>query len=514
MPYSTVNSYFQSASERDRHSKQTQSYHNRRSEGIQIHTPQKLAPREPSSVRLTHGTSFNMLSIISKFETLDAVSLPIKVPSLQPSHLHISRNSSRRNTGTEGTQIKRLSTIFSPRNKNSDIAGGVGHIDEVTLGREGAFNTEDFGGSASTRKSERGKLRKPQYPIKSGTSTNHAKSKDLPSHYQGEGLSDTIMATQDTLEGRLKRRKTIKDIIRFYDGGIFVLPLCRIHLMFCLLAVSTGNNTKAKPSLVQTPIPRTPTRDRRSHDNCESCGERSNSVHNGYTRNPIKPAHSTSAKKRNLLFSPTVPNPFLTRSLPSKLATSRASYNERQNIENKVQSSPRRNRLGLLQDTTPDRTNARSSESTPTRVPRGRSRGPKPVARSARPISESRRNISDKIEALYRAKSIERRCENTQAAEVVAQPLKLQAYRMKGDRESPTKAEDERHPTDRVSKVAEMKKLFSETPVFPFSLPMVVPTFSLQIIIILFISVALKGFGCFNPQRASLTTISDSLSTE
>jgi hypothetical protein len=166
-----------------------------------------------------------MFSIISKFEALDAVGLPIKIPSLQPAHLHISRNSSRRNTGTESTQIKRLSTIFSPRNKSSDVADEVGHIDEATSGREGRLIAPEVGGSPPTKKLERVKLRKSQYLIRPGTSTTYAKSKDLPSHYQDRGSSDTIMVTQDTLGGRLKRRKTIKDIIRFYDGGMFVLPI-------------------------------------------------------------------------------------------------------------------------------------------------------------------------------------------------------------------------------------------------------------------------------------------------
>jgi len=218
MVYNTVNSYFQSTSGRDHHSRHRQSYHYTRSENTQIHTPQQLRQPESSSVRLP-GRSHNMFSMISKFEALDAVSLPIKIPSLQPAHLQISRNSSRRQTGTENTQIKRLSTIFSPRNKSNDLPDGVGHIDELPSGREGSSNIQGVGGTSLLKKPGRGRLRKAQPSIKPTTSASPLIAKQLPCRLQDKGSGDTVQATQGPQEVRLRRRKTIRDIIRFYDGG-------------------------------------------------------------------------------------------------------------------------------------------------------------------------------------------------------------------------------------------------------------------------------------------------------
>jgi len=157
-----------------------------------------------------------------------------------------------------------------------------------------------------------------------------------------------------------------------------------------------------------------------------------------------------------------VPNPFLTRSLPSKFAASGNHYIEKQCVSKEVESFSRLDQSGLSQDTTTDRMNTASVESTPTRMPRGRSRGPKPVGRRARHISENRRNISEKIEALYRAKSLECRRENTQVAELALKSPRLMNSDLNGNRESLRKPENERHLTDGTSKVAQMKRKFDE----------------------------------------------------
>lgn len=205
MPYNTVNSYFHASSRRNRHSKQTQSWHYQNSSSINVN---ENSPRRPK-------ISFNLFSIISKFEALDAISLPIKMPSLQPAPLQLSRNNSRRQTGTRASQIKRLSTIFSPRDRSTEYFADVGSNDESTSVEELSIAKESVGAGASARRHGKGKLRKSPPSARAD-----ARKSFKAFRYQDHGSGDTVIAMPERGEGGWKRRRTIKDMIKFYDGSM------------------------------------------------------------------------------------------------------------------------------------------------------------------------------------------------------------------------------------------------------------------------------------------------------
>lgn len=73
---------------------------------------------QSSSLRFPHRTSLR-LSRISKFEALDALGVPIRLPSKRPAHLQLSRGSIS-GKGTDTSHTRRLSTIFSPVSDNRD----------------------------------------------------------------------------------------------------------------------------------------------------------------------------------------------------------------------------------------------------------------------------------------------------------------------------------------------------------------------------------------------------------
>jgi len=205
MPYNTVISYFHSPSRWNRRSKETQSWHHLQPENIQ-----ELPPQRPIA-------SFSVLSIISKFETLDAISLPIKIRSLQPAPLQLSRGSSRRQTGTRASQIGKISTIFSPRDRIADSHVDMGSIDEFKLGRDDCSSVLGSIGAGSSPRKPR-KLRKSQPPNKANTLKRREAIKTF--HHKDGGSLDTVITTQEQSEGGWKRRRTIRDIIKFYDGGM------------------------------------------------------------------------------------------------------------------------------------------------------------------------------------------------------------------------------------------------------------------------------------------------------
>ena len=205
MPYGTVNSYFHSPSRWNRRSKQTQSWDHGQSESIH-----DILPRRPR-------VSINLFSIISKFEALDAISLPFKIRELQPAPLQLSRDSSRRQAGTRTNQIKKLSTFFSLRDKSTDSQKGLGSIDEFALGREDFLGAQvSIGANLTVSRHGKSKLGKPQSSSKDSPLRLRETFKAFP--YQDEGNRDTVL--QEKSEGGSKRRRTIKDIIKFYDGSM------------------------------------------------------------------------------------------------------------------------------------------------------------------------------------------------------------------------------------------------------------------------------------------------------
>lgn len=180
-----------------RRSKQTPSWHH---DSIPNTTPQRSR------------ISRNLFSIISRFEELDAVSLPIKRKSLLPAPLQLSHTSPRRQTVTKAAQIRKLSRIFSPRDKSNGTQEVVGSIDEAALGRgdfKGVHGILDANSSA--RRHRKSKVRRARSSSRASSMKPHDISQD-------KGVVDTV--EQEKREGGSKRRRTIKDFIRLYDGSM------------------------------------------------------------------------------------------------------------------------------------------------------------------------------------------------------------------------------------------------------------------------------------------------------
>jgi hypothetical protein len=164
-----------------------------------------------SSIRLARGIDLNLLSRISKFEALDALSMPIKLQSLRPAHLRLSRKSSTLK-GTETSHQKMLSTIFSPLSESRN---------QYTKIEDGFTSEQDNPASPESRKWFSPKKVDPKKLARSEALCNSAKVKmcddvlDRSEASESEGV-DTI-AFEDMLKEAPARKKTIRDMIKLYD---------------------------------------------------------------------------------------------------------------------------------------------------------------------------------------------------------------------------------------------------------------------------------------------------------
>ncbi|CAG8982849.1 hypothetical protein HYALB_00006659 [Hymenoscyphus albidus] len=202
-------------------------------------TPQQVYPSTPQSSTRTPGSSprrlcptssgkppkrslsLNLFSIINKFEALDAVSLPYRYPGLQPAPLQVSRNTSRRRDG-HGAGMDRLSTIFSP--------GGKGYEGYIPLGSEECLRPIPRRQEPSVSVEEctpttgikrwKGRPRKSMSPQKSNTSTTERGNRRSRSDSDLKDTSRLLSSAKTRLEnGGSKRHRSIKEMIKFYDGG-------------------------------------------------------------------------------------------------------------------------------------------------------------------------------------------------------------------------------------------------------------------------------------------------------
>jgi hypothetical protein len=167
---------------------------------------------QDSSVHLSRGINLNLLSRITKFEALDALSMPVKLSSLRPAHLRISRNSSPRK-GTEARHRKRLSTIFSPSSESRD--------EYIQIEDDFASERDTLASSKprkwfSSKTADSRKVRRSQASHKSANArlsgrvweTTEAPRSKEPAVTIPEGQNDTVT-----------RKKTIREMIRLYDGS-------------------------------------------------------------------------------------------------------------------------------------------------------------------------------------------------------------------------------------------------------------------------------------------------------
>ncbi|PVH80759.1 hypothetical protein DL98DRAFT_654454 [Cadophora sp. DSE1049] len=360
-----------------------------------------------STDRPHHGISFNLVSLVTKFEALDALSLPFTTPSLQPAPLQISRNSSRQKEGTGFHYRRRLSTIFSPKRGSSEKRENGPSEAELQPAYTDIFDslTSRTLGSLD-KKADSRKLRKAQTSYKPSSIRLRGGVWDPSDAFHGRGIG--AVAAPYIENERLDEKKggSIRDKIRFYDG-----------------TVSTGNNTRANPSASNTAARNTPI-----------SLSRTRLLDKSYFLTP-----STGSSRRTCLRNPNAETITATRTIPAStskqtlesgsvrhqaLAQSSPSRSSLSNVTPRTMDSPGRYkngretsltqlpiRNGRIPGQTRGRRNAmvESKQCVPPSLG-GDGSAPPPIVgqdQSSRPLS--RRRLSNRIGELYRAKSIEKK---------------------------------------------------------------------------------------------------------
>ena len=164
-----------------------------------------------SSIRLARGINLSLLSRISKFEALDALSMPIKLQSLRPAHLRLSRKSSALKE-TETSHKKMLSTIFNHSSESRN---------QYTKIEDGFTSEQDNPASPKSRKWFSPKKVGPKTLARSEGSYKSAKVKmrddvlDRSEASESEGFN--TIAFEDMLNEPPARKKTIRDMIKLFD---------------------------------------------------------------------------------------------------------------------------------------------------------------------------------------------------------------------------------------------------------------------------------------------------------
>lgn len=185
----------------------------------------KVSPRSTNNLRasrdrMPHGVSFNLVSLVTKFEALDALSLPVTSPSLQPAPLHISRKSSRQKDGRGSRYRRRLSTIFSPK-RGSTENHDPGHSEEDIQARQvdifGFSNSRKFG--SLDKMIDARKLRKSQTSNKPSSVRSRGGVWDPADAVHGREIGAVAAPYVQNETQDEKKRGSIKDRISFYDGG-------------------------------------------------------------------------------------------------------------------------------------------------------------------------------------------------------------------------------------------------------------------------------------------------------
>lgn len=199
-------------------SRQTQSGHspkNQRQLATELSAPSPKPSIQHASIGATHRISFNLVSLVTKFEALDALSLPFKLPSLQPAPLQISPRPRRRGGGKATGHLRRLSTIFSPNRSGGDNEDPFFSENDPHPGREDLFISSTTKISHSLNKQDAKKLRKIQSTQDGNSSRRWVRSsKNLQ-----ESPRSVVTAHYVKNEFPAKNKHSIRDMIKLYDGG-------------------------------------------------------------------------------------------------------------------------------------------------------------------------------------------------------------------------------------------------------------------------------------------------------
>jgi hypothetical protein len=219
MSDSTSKSNYSSLKYRRYGARQTRSYDNtpgRRENAAEHQDTSLLPPKfQSSSLRLPHSISHSLISLVSRFEALDVLSLPFKHSSPQLGSLRGLHNSSARRVGAGASHCTNLSTIFIPSMSRS--SPGYSYIfseDNLPSGRDDIFVS-----SSSPLRLPSTKLNS-RYIGKAQSSSKPSSTKLRGGEWDAcQAAASKIPKTPDEGPNNKDVRKPIRDIIRLYDGS-------------------------------------------------------------------------------------------------------------------------------------------------------------------------------------------------------------------------------------------------------------------------------------------------------
>ncbi|KAF7874075.1 hypothetical protein EAF04_002747 [Stromatinia cepivora] len=377
--------------------------------------------------------------LVGKFEAMDALSLPIQDLTLQPAPLHSARNSPRKRSRTRDSSQKRLSTILSPTSRN------LSKDDDVFLDEYLRNNT--WGGTPSSTKStmlrsqnkqfQSRRLRTPQQSVKaiktpSKSENRVVSSRSTSKHRNATKVENPAYALPKKSPNK-KIGNMIKDRIRFFDGSPDEkLPSSPPKTSPPKTGPSklAPNHDAHRHNVESSPTSYTTGIETQTPVGKEAVGGSANFSRTSELvreksifSSPAKSQYSPPAsRKQRKVFGEAIQNPFLVSQESSEKTRSSITISPhtsptkpqpfcRLNSETKVDLSPRGSSLARYEvNTTP----TRNFDVPKISRPRGRTiPGRKDPKTCIQKDVDTRRNqISEKIEAIYQAKTEARKAQN------------------------------------------------------------------------------------------------------
>ncbi|PQE21059.1 hypothetical protein CJF32_00005527 [Rutstroemia sp. NJR-2017a WRK4] len=278
--------------------------------------------------------------LVGKFESLDALSVPYTVPSLQPAPLHSARNSPRRRVGTNCSAQRRLSTIPSPGSRRISINDDV-FTDDVL---ENSTWNETSSSTRSTMIRSAGKQfqTRPmrmvqQQPMKVVAIAPKNEGRVVSSSVTPGNRNVTkndipIYALKGPVDDKTPN-STIKDKIRLFDGSVDrnsnamktqLLPSPPKDESYTPRSAGTNINTESSVASYVVPMPEMPIF-KVPFGESESYSRSAGTVREkGVLPSAAKPQYSSASRKQRNLFGEAVENPFLANQWASAAKSSAA----------------------------------------------------------------------------------------------------------------------------------------------------------------------------------------------
>ncbi|CZT41226.1 uncharacterized protein RSE6_00945 [Rhynchosporium secalis] len=413
-----------------------------------------------SSARPPNRVSFNLASLVTKFEALDALNLTFTKTTLHPAPGQVSRKHSTRKGTTGSNYRSRLSTIFSPRRGSPAKHDHEFSNEDIQAVQAEVFDSSKTPETARLKeKLDARRLEKEQTLYEPSNIMSRDGVEDITDVPQRGAGSIAAPYIQNEIPDE-KRRGSLRDRIQVYDG------------------VSAGDTPRANPTTTaNTATPTTPVsfpRSRlldKSYFLTPSTGSSKRTCAELPDVDAVTPTRSarTSIGRQSLKFGP-VQNRPLNQTSPGGSfhsdVTSKAAKGTRQ-YGNGQDASPSRIAVQRQRLSGPIRERRNTTVATKAQAASGTGGDgsvPPPTAGDDESDKlSSRRIVSSKIEELYRARSLEVKRDNARGtakqpeltANLSTEASKRQLLEKKTVESRPGKlAEITR------TKVAAMRKLF------------------------------------------------------